>query len=137
MVNAVEKLHFEFQSLYAGICKRGFFFPYNYMRVRNVNTNPNVDIYDVLDRFTASNVFLSFPLHSSVLCVVKEKEKSPHVCSSMVVHMSNCSIIFAFCCLFTVIFLLYNKSFIQLMLLLLFLCFASAQMGNFGPRRIK
>lgn len=74
------------------------------MRVRNVNTNPNVDIYDVLDRFTASNVFLSFPLHSSVLCVVKEKEKSPHVCSSMVVHMSNCSIIFAFCCLFTVIF---------------------------------
>lgn len=83
------------------------------MRVRNlyVNTYPNVDIYDVLDRFTASNVFLTFPLHSSVLCVVKKK-KSPQLCSLMVVHMNNCSIIFAFCCLFTVIFLLYNKSFI-------------------------
>lgn len=54
------------------VCVRVF--SYKYMRVRNlyVNTYPNVDIYDVLDRFTASNVFLTFPLHSSVLCVVKK-----------------------------------------------------------------
>lgn len=88
------------------------------MRGRNiyVNINPNVDINDVLDRFTASNICfhtpLLLPLYSSNLCVVPTK--SPQVCSLMDVHMNYCSIvIFAFfCCLFTVIFLLYNKSFI-------------------------
>lgn len=92
------------------VCVR--MFSYKYMRVRNVyvNTYPNVDIY-VLDRFTTSNIFSHFPpsfLHS--LCSIK---KSPKLCSLTDVHMNNCSIvIFAFCCLFTVIFLLYNKSFI-------------------------
>ena len=43
------------------VCVRVF--SYKYMRVRNlyVNTYPNVDLYDVLDRFTASHVFLTFP----------------------------------------------------------------------------
>lgn len=43
------------------VCVRVF--SYKYMRVRNlyVNTYPNVDIYDVLDRFTASNIFSHFP----------------------------------------------------------------------------
>lgn len=76
-------------------------FSYKYMRGRNcyVNINPNVDVNDVLDRFTASNICfhtrLLLPLHSFILCVVWTK--SPQVCSLMDVHMNNCSIvIFAF-----------------------------------------
>lgn len=83
------------------VCVRVF--SYKYMRGRNiyVNINPNVDINDVLDRFTASTICfhtpLLLPLHSSNLCVVPTK--SSQVCSLMDVHMNYCSIvIFAFFC---------------------------------------